>query len=60
MNDQYRKLIVNWESFLEDNPDILVDIKNGKKVAVYDQETDMVIVAREGNLQVVRVDYFID
>lgn len=60
MNDQYRKLIVNWESFLEENPDILVDIKNGKKVAVYDQETDMVIVAREGNLQVVRVDYFID
>lgn len=60
MNTNYQRLLLNWESFVEDNPSIIKDIKSGSEVAVYDQETGMVVVVKNGGFEVIKVDHTIE
>lgn len=60
MNANYQKLLLNWESFVEDNPSIIKDIESGSEVAVYDQETGMVVVVKNGGFEVIKVDHTIE
>ena len=57
MNDNYQMLLHNWEDFIEDNPAVLKGIQDGNEVAVYDQETKMVVVVKNGGFEVIKVDH---
>lgn len=42
--DIIKKLLANWSRFAEENPDIQNAVKEGYEVAVYDEETGLVMI----------------